>query len=69
MKNMARERARITLQISAALTHRLQEAADLRGMTLKHFVVESALREANRIVGRKKVASNDAPANDAGENP
>jgi len=55
------------LQISAALAHRLQEAAELRGVSLKHFLVETALKEANRIVGREKVARNDAPANDAEE--
>ncbi|MBC7857182.1 MAG: DUF1778 domain-containing protein [Burkholderiaceae bacterium] len=60
MKNMARERARITLQISAALVHRLQEAADLRGMTLKHFLVETALTEANRLA-RRSAATRDAP--------
>lgn len=56
MKNLAKEGARITLQISASLLQRLQEAADLRGIPLKQFVVQAAQREADRIIGREKVA-------------
>lgn len=56
MKNLAKEGARITLQISARLLQRLQEAADLRGTPLKQFVVQAAQREADRIIGREKAA-------------
>jgi uncharacterized protein (DUF1778 family) len=54
MKNLAKEGARITLQISARLLQRLQEAAELRGITLKQFVVQAAQREADQIIAREK---------------
>lgn len=38
---------------------RLQEAADLRGITLKRFLVQAALKDADRIVGRS-AATRDA---------
>lgn len=57
MKNLAKEGARLTLQISARLLQRLQDAAELRGIPLKQFVVQAAQRDADRIIGREKMSS------------
>jgi uncharacterized protein (DUF1778 family) len=41
---------RVTARISASVKETLQQAADLSGATLNQFLVQSALKEAQRIL-------------------
>ena len=49
------ERGRISARVSLPIAERLQEAADLTGATLNQFLVQAALKEANRILESEKV--------------
>ena len=49
------ERGRITARISGPLVERLQEAADLSGATLNQFLVQAALKEADRIIEQERL--------------
>jgi uncharacterized protein (DUF1778 family) len=48
------ERGRISARVSAAVAETLNEAADLTGTTLSSFVVQAALKEAQRVIDREK---------------
>ena len=57
------ERERITARVSSAVAETLNEAAELAGTTMNNFVVQAALKEAQRIIDREKaifVSKNDA---------
>ncbi|GJI89654.1 type II toxin-antitoxin system TacA family antitoxin [Duganella hordei] len=57
------ERERISARVSIAVAETLNEAADLSGTTLSNFVVQAALKEAQRVIDREKtiyLTSNDA---------
>lgn len=57
------EKGRITARVSSAVAETLNEAADLVGSTLNSFVVQAALKEAQRVIDREKaiyVSRNDA---------
>lgn len=49
-------KARITLQVSAQVLQRLQDAAALSGASLKQFLVQAAQKEADRIIERAGAA-------------
>jgi uncharacterized protein (DUF1778 family) len=46
---------RITARISSAVRERLESAAALSGATLNQFVVQAALKEANKILEEERV--------------
>ncbi|GJI97670.1 hypothetical protein RugamoR57_43880 [Duganella caerulea] len=51
--NATEERGRITARVSASVAEKLQEAADLVGATVNQFLVQAALKEANRVIERE----------------
>ncbi|WP_308937410.1 type II toxin-antitoxin system TacA family antitoxin [Duganella vulcania] len=51
--NTTEERGRITARVSTSVAEKLQEAADLTGATLNQFLVQAALKEANRVIERE----------------
>ena len=61
--NATQERERITARVSSAIAETLNEAVELAGTTMNNFVVQAALREAQRVIDREKaiyVSRNDA---------
>lgn len=61
--NATQEKERITARVSSSIAELLNEAADLVGTTLNNFVVQAALKEAQRVIDREKaiyVSKNDA---------
>jgi uncharacterized protein (DUF1778 family) len=51
------DKERISARISSEVAQALNEAADLCGTTLSNFVVQAALREAQRVIDREKTIS------------
>lgn len=54
---------RITARVSSEIAETLSEAADLTGTTMNNFVVQAALKEAQRVIDREKaiyISKNDA---------
>ncbi len=49
------DRGRITARVPMAVQETLEMAASLTGATLNQFVVQSALREAERIIEQERV--------------
>lgn len=49
------DRSRITARVSAPVHELLETAASLVGATFNQFVVQSALREAERIIEQERV--------------
>ncbi len=49
------ERGRITARVPLTVQETLEMAASLTGATLNQFVVQSALREAERIIEQERV--------------
>lgn len=49
------ERGRITARVPMAVQETLEMAASLTGATLNQFVVQTALREAERIIEQERV--------------
>ena len=49
------EGCRVTARVSASLVAKLQEAADLSGTTLNQFLVQAALKEADRVIDQERV--------------
>ena len=57
------ERGRITARVPQNVQETLQQAADLVGSPLNQFIVQAALREAQRVIDRERVvelSSHDA---------
>ena len=52
--NTTEERGRITARLSGHLVEKLQEAANLSGATLNQFLVQAALKEADRIIEQER---------------
>lgn len=48
-------RARISARVSKSVQARLEEASDLVGATVNQFMVQAALREADRIIEHERV--------------
>ncbi|WP_228896113.1 type II toxin-antitoxin system TacA family antitoxin [Pseudoduganella aquatica] len=55
--NAPLERERITARVSSTVAETLSEAADLTGTTLNNFVIQAALKEAQRVIDREKTIS------------
>lgn len=55
MNDATEGRGRITARVSAPLAAKLQEAAELSGTTLNQFLVQAALKEADRIIDQERV--------------
>lgn len=49
------ERGRITARVSASVQETLETAASMIGATVNQFVVQTALREAERIIEQERV--------------
>jgi uncharacterized protein (DUF1778 family) len=49
------ERGRITTRVPQNVQDTLQHAADLIGAPLNQFIVQAALREAQRVIDRERV--------------
>ena len=47
------ERGRITARVPQSVAEKLQEAADLSGATLNQFLIQAAVKEADRIIDRE----------------
>jgi len=59
----AQERERITARVSSSVAEKINEAAELVGTTVSNFLVQAALKEAQRVIDREKtiyVSKNDA---------
>ena len=55
MTSAAMERGRITARVSASVQATLETAAGMVGATVNQFVVQAALREAERIIEQERV--------------
>jgi uncharacterized protein (DUF1778 family) len=55
--NAPQARERITARVSSAVAETLSEAAALTGTTIKNFVLQAALKEAQRVIDREKTIS------------
>ncbi|QWA10878.1 DUF1778 domain-containing protein [Sodalis ligni] len=49
------ERGRITARVSGAVQETLEAAAGILGSTLNQFIVQSALREAERVIEHERI--------------
>jgi uncharacterized protein (DUF1778 family) len=49
------DRGRITARVPLAIQQTLETAASLTGATLNQFIVQTALREAERIIEQERV--------------
>jgi uncharacterized protein (DUF1778 family) len=49
------ERGRITARVPQSVQDTLQQAADLLGAPLNQFIVQAALREAQRVIEHERV--------------
>lgn len=61
--DVTQERERITARVSVSVAEKINEAAELAGTTVNNFVVQAALKEAQRVIDREKtiyVSKNDA---------
>jgi uncharacterized protein (DUF1778 family) len=52
--NLTKDRGRITARVPLNVEETLNEAADLSGATLSHFVVQAALEKAQAIIDRER---------------
>ncbi len=55
MTTATSDRGRITARVPLAVQETLEMAASLTGATLNQFVVQTALREAERIIEQERV--------------
>lgn len=55
MTSTAAERGRITARVPAQVQETLELAASMVGATVNQFVVQTALREAERIIEQERV--------------
>ena len=54
------ERGRITTRVPAPVQQKLELAASMVGATVNQFIVQTALREAERIIEQERVIRLDA---------
>jgi uncharacterized protein (DUF1778 family) len=52
--NQPTENARVVARIPSAVKETLQRAADLSGATLNQFLVQAALKEADRVLATER---------------
>ena len=50
-----RSRSRISARVPTGVHERLEEAAELVGATVNQFVVQAALKEADRVIEHERV--------------
>lgn len=55
MAKSTQDRGRITARVSASVQETLETAAGMTGSTVNQFIVQSALREAERIIEQERV--------------
>ncbi len=55
MSTATLDRGRITTRVSASVQETLETAASLTGATVNQFIVQSSLREAERIIEQERV--------------
>jgi uncharacterized protein (DUF1778 family) len=55
MSQQGQKDVRVTARVSAKVRETLQEAAELSGATLNQFVVQAALKEAQKILEEQRV--------------
>jgi uncharacterized protein (DUF1778 family) len=55
MTNLSIDRGRITARVPLSVQETLETAASLTGATLNQFVVQTALREAERLIEQERV--------------
>ncbi|MFB2935462.1 DUF1778 domain-containing protein [Aerosakkonemataceae cyanobacterium BLCC-F154] len=55
MSQQKQKEVRVTARVSAKVRETLQEAAELSGSTLNQFVVQAALKEAQKILEEQRV--------------
>ena len=55
MTTLSTARGRITARVSAEVQNTLEIAASMTGATLNQFIVQTALREAERIIEQERV--------------
>jgi uncharacterized protein (DUF1778 family) len=60
MNTTQTERGRITTRVPAQVQQKLEIAASMVGATVNQFVVQTALREAERIIGQERFIRLDA---------
>ena len=55
MSTLTLDRSRITARVPVSVHETLETAAAMVGATFNHFVVQSALREAERVIEQERV--------------
>lgn len=55
MSDRSQNDARVTTRIPLSVKETLQQAADLSGATLNQFMVQAALKEANKILNAERI--------------
>jgi uncharacterized protein (DUF1778 family) len=55
MTTSTQDRGRITARVSVSVQETLETAAGMIGSTVNQFIVQSALREAERIIEQERV--------------
>lgn len=55
MSSVSAERSRITTRVPAEVQKTLELAAGMVGATVNQFVIQSALREAQRVIEQERV--------------
>ena len=54
-RQTAPSRARISARVSKSVQARLEEASELVGATVNQFVVQAALKEADRVIEHERI--------------
>ncbi len=49
------ERGRISARLSASVQNRMQEAADIMGVTLNQFLIQAKLEKTEQVIERERV--------------
>jgi uncharacterized protein (DUF1778 family) len=55
MTSVSADRGRITTRVSSRVRETLETAADIVGATVNQFIVQTALREAERIIEQERI--------------
>lgn len=55
MATASPDRGRITARVPLQIQHTLEMAADMAGTTINQFIVQTALREAERIIEQERL--------------
>ncbi|OWY67129.1 hypothetical protein B7486_33280 [cyanobacterium TDX16] len=57
MPNRPQNDERVTARVSASVKETLQKAADLSGATLNQFLIQAALKEAQKVLEAERIIS------------